>query len=128
MNFTQKHMLAVLAWMAGWPLVFTPLFIKGVVPMTQAWAVGATVIWALGFIGCFVSWARRDAPEHGKSLLAVALFTIGWFVVFALAMFPYLFFTRGQKPGALASLRFIGFCVVCVGALFGTSLISRMFI
>ena len=121
-------MLTALAWMVGWPLIFTPLFIKGIVPPSQIYTVAATVIWALGFIACFASWAWRDAPEHGKTRLAVGLFIAVWCAVFALAMFPYLFFTRGMKAGTIASLQFFGFCVVCAGAFFGTSLISRMFI
>lgn len=127
MTFTRKYMLAALAWMVGWPLIFTPLFIHGVVPPSHFYTVGATLIWAFGFMACFAGWSWRDAPQHGKSRVAVALFTAGWCVVFALAMFPYLFFTRGLRAGAADSLRFIGFCVVCTGAFFGTSLISRMF-
>ena len=128
MTRTQQHLLIALAWMVGWPLIFTPLFIKGIVPPSHIYTVGATIIWALGFITCFTSWAWRDAPEHGKPRMAVCLFTAAWCVVFALAMFPYLLYTRGMKPGAIACLQFFGFCVVCAGAFFGTSLISRMFI
>ena len=128
MTFTRKYMIAALAWMVGWPLIFTPLFIKGIVPPSHLYTVGATIIWALGFIACFAGWGWRDAPLHGKRRVAVALFTVAWCVVFALAMFPYLFYTRGLRAGAIDSLRFIAFCVVCTGAFFGTSLISRVFI
>ena len=64
-----------------------------------------------GVAGLTASWALRDAPAHGRSRNAALVFVAGWFVVFALAVFPYLFFTRGFKNGLVAALKFTSLCL-----------------
>ncbi len=128
MNTTYKHLLVAIAWLSGWPLVFTPLFVKGVLPAAPVYTIGVTLIWGLGLIACFTSWAWRDAPAHGKPQAAALWFTAGWLLVFVLAMFPYLFYTRGVKDGIYASAQFFAACVVGLTVFTGVGMVSRLFI
>lgn len=64
-------------------------------------------MWAAVLIGTFASWALRDAPAHGKPRSIALVFTAAWLLVYFLAVFPYLFATRGIKGGAVASLKLV---------------------
>ncbi len=128
MDFTRKYLLAALAWLIGWPLVFVPLFVKGVLPPSQLYTAGASVIWGLGLVACFGAWAWRDAPAHGKPRNLAVLFTAAWLLVFLLAVFPYLFVTRGPRQGWRASLYFTGYCLACATCFAGVGMVSRLFI
>ncbi|MFP5382389.1 MAG: hypothetical protein ACLGG4_09000, partial [Gammaproteobacteria bacterium] len=61
----------------------------------------------------FASWAWHDAPSQGVPRYIAVLFTVAWFFIFVLAVFPYLYITRGLKAGTLASLKFFSLCVAC---------------
>ena len=126
MNSTHKHMLAALAWLVSCPLVFVALFVKGVAPPTGINFSIASLVWGLGLVACFGSWAWRDAPAHGKSRSVGMAFTAAWLLVFVLAMFPYLFVTRGARGGLAASLKFIAYCVACAAVLMAVGMVSRM--
>lgn len=69
------------------------------------------MVWGLGLVAIFTSWALRDAPAHGRSQTVALVFAACWFVAFALAVFPYLFVTRGAKGGFIASLKFVSLCL-----------------
>ena len=121
-------MLAALAWLVGCPLVFVPLFVKGIAPSTAMNFSIASVIWGLGLVACFGSWAWRDAPAHGKSRSLAMAFTATWLLVYLLAVFPYLFVTRGRREGSAASLKFMGYCVACAAVFMAVALVSRQVI
>jgi hypothetical protein len=72
-------------------------------------SVVISAVWALGFITLFASWALKDAAEHGKTKTIALTFTIAWFLLPVLAVFPYLFATRGLRHGLIASLKFLFF-------------------
>ena len=126
MNSTHKHMLAALAWLVACPLVFVPLFVKGAVAPTGMNFSIATIIWGLGLVACFGSWAWRDAPAHGKPRSLASAFTAAWLLVFVLAVFPYLFVTRGARGGTAASLKFIAYCVGCAAVFTAVGMLSRL--
>ena len=128
MTSTHKHMLAALAWLAGCPLVFVALFVKGIAPPTGMNFSIASVIWGLGLVACFGSWAWRDAPAHGKPHSLAMAFTSAWLLVFVLAVFPYLFVTRGARKGGAASLKFIAYCMGCTAVFMAVGMVSRHFL
>ena len=118
-------MLAALAWLVVCPLVFVALFVRGVAATTGMNLSIASVIWGLGLVACFGSWAWRDAPAHGKTRSLAMAFTAAWLLVFLLAAFPYLFVTRGAREGAAASLKFIAYCVACAAVFMAVGMVSR---
>ncbi|CAN5533599.1 hypothetical protein BH11PSE7_BH11PSE7_11300 [soil metagenome] len=126
MTSTHKHMLAALAWLVGCPLVFVPLFVKGMATPTVVNLSIASVIWGLGLVACFGSWAWCDAPAHGKSRSVAMAFTAAWLLVFVLAVFPYLFITRGSREAMAASLKFIAYCVACAAVFMAAGMVSRL--
>lgn len=69
------------------------------------------MVWGIGLALIFASWALRDAPAHGKSRNIALGFTAAWFLVFFIAVFPYLFVTRGAKGGLVAALKFLSLCL-----------------
>jgi hypothetical protein len=125
MTSTHKHMLAALAWLVCCPLIFVALFVKGVTAPTSMNFSIASIIWGLGLVGCFGSWAWRDAPAHGKPRTLAMAFTAAWLLVFVLAAFPYLFVTRGARGGSAASLKFIAYCVACAAVFMAAAMVSR---
>jgi hypothetical protein len=114
MGHTPRHVVAGLAWFVLVPAVLVPLVLSGALPATLLHSSVASVVWGVGLVVIFASWALRDAPAHGKSRNAAWGFAAAWFVVFVLAVFPYLFFTRGLRGGLLASLKFACLCLVVV--------------
>ncbi|MBC7376344.1 MAG: hypothetical protein H7346_02785 [Burkholderiaceae bacterium] len=125
MSPIHKHMLAALAWLVVCPLVFVALFVRGVAAPTGMNLSIASVIWGLGLVACFGSWAWRDAPAYGKTRSLAMAFTAAWLLVFLLAAFPYLFVTRGAREGAAASLKFIAYCVACAAVFMAVGMVSR---
>jgi len=109
----RRHLLLALAWFFGFPLVVVPLFITGLVVTPGPASVIASLVWCVGLAGAFCSWAVKDAPAHGKPKSLAAVFTAAWFLLFVLAVFPYLFATRGFRAGALASLQLLSLCLAC---------------
>jgi hypothetical protein len=114
MGNTPRHVVVDLAWFAVVPAVLVPLVLSGAFPATRLHSSVASVAWGLGLVAIFASWALRDAPAHGKSRNVAWGFVAAWFVVFVLAVFPYLFFTRGLRGGLLASLKFACLCLAVV--------------
>lgn len=110
MTPTTRHILFATCWFLLFPLAAIPLVVGGGIPN----ATGVSMAWGLGLVACFASWAWNDAPAHGTSRKAALGFTVAWFLVFALAVIPYLFFTRGAKAGTVAALKFLSLCVACL--------------
>jgi hypothetical protein len=127
MTHTQRHLAFAAAWLFGLPLLVLPLFVLGAFPPGELHSVIWSVVWGLGLVGAFASWAIRDASAHGKSVYWAVLFTAAWFVVFCLAAIPYLFVTRGLREGALASLRYAAFVLACGGGWILIALLARLF-
>lgn len=116
MTNTKRHVLLGVTWFYGFPAVAAMALVSGLVPFSQFHGSLLSVAWGLGLVATFASWSLRDAQDHGRSTLLAAAFTAAWFLIFALAAFPYLLVTRGLKEGTLASLRFL---VLCLGCLLG---------
>ena len=114
MAHTTRHALFAAAWFVGYPTLVLVAILSGAMPFGQFHSKLLSVAWGLGLVAVFASWAFRDAPNQGKSVYLAVAFTATWFLLFVLAVFPYLFATRGPKRGALASLRFLALCLVCL--------------
>lgn len=114
MSHTQRHVALGVAWFFGYPLLVIALILLGAIPFSEFHGVVLSATWGIGLASVFGVWSFADAPQYGKPILVAAVFTVAWFVVFVLAVFPYLFVTRGAKLGLLASLRFIGLVVACL--------------
>jgi membrane protein YdbS with pleckstrin-like domain len=114
MTNTARHVLFAVAWFFGFPLVVLAGTMVGAIPFSQFHSVLLSVAWGLGLVATFASWSFRDAPSQGKSVYLAAAFTAAWFLVLALAVFPYLFATRGARHGAIASMRFLALCIGCL--------------
>lgn len=93
------------------PLFGVALFAVGALPSSPLHSMIGSVVWGLGLVAIFASWALRDAPAHGKSRNVALGFTAAWFLVFFLAVVPYLFVTRGAKGGLVAALKFVSLCL-----------------
>lgn len=125
MNNTSRHIVAAIGWLGGIPLLVLPLFASGAFPLSTLHTTAASIVWGVGLVAIFGSWALRDAPTHGKSRNVALAFTAAWFLVLFLAVFPYLFVTRGAKAGLVAALKFLCLCLgfailwMTVPALFG---------
>ena len=114
MTNTKRHILFAVTWFFGFPILVLVATLTGAIPFSQFHSTLLSIAWGLGLIATFASWSFRDAPSQGKSVYIAAAFTAAWFLLFALAVFPYLFATRGPKQGALASLRFLALCLGCL--------------
>lgn len=110
MTPTTRHILFAASWFLLFPLAVIPLVASGGIPN----ATLISVTWGLGLVACFASWAWNDAPAHGASRNVALGFTAAWFLIFALAVFPYLLFTRGAKAGTVAALKFLCLCFACL--------------
>ena len=120
MSNTSRHIAAALAWLFGLPLLAVVLFSSGALPAgSQFHSTVVSLVWGVGLVAIFASWALRDAPAHGRSRSAALAFTAAWFVVFVFAVFPYLFFTRGLKNGIVAALTFASLCLAFAVAWLG---------
>ena len=113
MNRTTAHILASIAWLFAAPFLVVPLVLSGAWSFSPAASVAASAASAIGFIAIFASWSIHDAPAHGKSKSLALAFSAAWLLIAFLAVFPYLFATRGARAGALASLRFLSLCFAC---------------
>lgn len=129
MNNTSRHIVAAFGWLFGLPLLALALFVSGAFPPgSKLHSTVVSLVWGLGLVGIFASWALRDAPAHGKSRNVALAFSAAWFLIFFLAVFPYLFVTRGAKGGVVAALKFICLCLGFVTAwLAAPALFSRIF-
>jgi len=113
MTNTKRHVLFGVTWFFGFPILVVVAVLTGAVPFSQLHSTLLSLTWGLGVVATFASWSFRDAPSQGKSVYVAAAFTAAWFLLFAVAVFPYLFVTRGLKQGVLASLRFLALCLGC---------------
>jgi hypothetical protein len=111
MSNTSRHIAAALAWLIALPIFALALFAFAVLPSSQVYSVLLSLVWSIGLAAIFCSWALRDAPAHGKSRNLALGFTGAWFLVFFLAVIPYLFVTRGAKAGLVAALKFVSLCL-----------------
>jgi predicted membrane channel-forming protein YqfA (hemolysin III family) len=126
MSHTHRTLLIAATWLFAAPLLFLPLLM--LTPSEWRLSIVASVLWGLGFIGLFARWSMRDSAEHGKSKNTALFFTLAWFLVFFLAVFPYLFVTRGAKLGLLAALQFFSYCTVCGIGWLSIPLVTRTFL
>ena len=120
MNRTLTHLLLALCWLAVFTLAIT-VAVQTANPdegHMRFYARVGSLIWALGFVAIFFSWARKDAPAHGRSIRSAVVFAVArpFFNIFAHVV--YLFFTRGMREGLLASLKFACFLLAACMAWF----------
>jgi hypothetical protein len=111
MNRTFAHLLYGLLWLAGFTLVVA-FAARGANPdigRMSFYAQVGSIAWALGFAAIFFSWARIDAPAHGKPKIAAVVFAALWPFFNVVAHLVYLFFTRGLRGGVLPAIQFICF-------------------
>lgn len=127
MSNTSRHLVYAVIWITAFTLaviVLSPLGFAAFYNM-GLYAKLASILWVVGFTGIFFSWARIDAPAHGRSRGSATVFAVLWLLFFLLAHVAYLFFTRGLRDGTFATLKFIGFLsagfafVRLMGALLG---------
>jgi hypothetical protein len=123
MSNTSRHIAAALAWLVTLPLLAGALFASGGLPSSPLPSTLVSVVWGAGLIVIFASWALRDAPAHGKSRNVALGFTAAWFIVFFLAVVPYLFVTRGARGGLVAALKFISLCLAFAIAWLGLPIV-----
>jgi hypothetical protein len=116
---THRHLLFGAAWLIGAPLAVLSAVSVAKVQGSSATSTVASVMWALGFIVIFWSWATNDVVAHGKAKSVAWWFSAAWLLLHFLAVFPYLFVTRGFKRGVLASLQFACYLLVCGIAFLG---------
>ena len=119
MNHTTRHVLLGVAWLAVAPILVVIFAFSGTLDpgSLRSSAAVASIVWGLGFVGIFASWALSDAPTHGKSKAAAIAFSASWLLLSFLAVVPYLFYTRGFRGGTLASLKYVSLCLA-LGILF----------
>jgi hypothetical protein len=76
MTHTFRHLLISLAWFIGFVvlaiLVTSSMDLKDVGKNQFRGQLGS-IVWVFGFAGIFFSWARLDAPAHGKPKRAALL-------------------------------------------------------
>lgn len=128
MKLAHRYLLFGAGWFLAVPLLAFALFAYsafGGNPVLS-WLVSA--VWTLGLVGIFWAWASKDAVALGKSENVARWFTAAWLVLLVLAVFPYLFVTRGLKKGLLASLQFACYLFACGIVFMGAPrLISSIF-
>jgi hypothetical protein len=119
MTHTTRHVLLGAAWLAVAPILVVTLVFSGTLDRDsfRSFAAVASIVWGLGFVGIFASWALRDAPTHGKSKASAVAFSASWLLLSLLAVVPYLFYARGFRGGTLASLKYLSLCLA-LGILF----------
>jgi hypothetical protein len=112
MSNTLRHVITAVAWLFGLPMVVFVLFASGALPTASPLhSQLISVIWGVGLVALFGSWALRDAPAHGKSRSMALGFTAAWVIAPVFTVFLYLFVTRGAKGGAVAALKFMSLCL-----------------
>ena len=125
MSRTSRHLLFALFWLGIFSLVAVAFIGSANLDFGHMsfYAQVGSLVWVIGFAGIFYSWAREDAPAHGKSAKSAVVFTALWFFFIFFAHVAYLFFTRGLRSGVLATLRFISFLL---GAAIAWLLLGRL--
>jgi hypothetical protein len=113
MSNTSRHLVYTLIWLTAFTIAVLLLAPRGFAAFygMGLYAKVASILWVLGFAGLFFSWARIDAPAHGRSRRSAAVFAVLWPLFFLSAHVVYLFFTRGLRGGTRASIEFIGFLI-----------------
>jgi hypothetical protein len=112
-NRTYRHLIYAVIWL----LVFTGavvifVFTHGIpkeLGTTKLVSQLGSAVWVMGFAGIFYSWARKDAPEHGRSSKSALAFALLWPFLLIASHAIYLIFTRGWRQGVVAILKFICF-------------------
>jgi hypothetical protein len=123
MNRTLAHLLYGTLWLMAFTLVVA-VIARGANPdfgQMRFYAQVGSIIWVLGFAAIFYSWARKDAPAHGKSGKSAAVFAALWLFFNAVTNVVYLFYTRGFRNGLLATLKFVSFLLAAGIAWFAIS-------
>jgi hypothetical protein len=117
MNRTLAHLVYAALWLTSFTFVVTTMA-RGATPdpgQMGFYSQVGSIVWALGFAAIFYSWARKDAPAHGKSNKSAAVFAALWPFFNVVAHVVYLFFTRGFRDGLLATLKLI--CILCTAGI-----------
>jgi hypothetical protein len=129
MSHTLRHLVAATVWLALVPATAIAFFAVEWFPPEQMAliAVIVSLVWVVGLIGIFALWTLKDAPAHGKSRDAAMAFVAASLLFHFLAVFPYLFYTRGRKAGFLSSLQFACFCLAVAVAWVGVPWLFRTF-
>ena len=114
MTRTSRHLLLSLSWLLGFAVLV--VFMSSSMDLSdpgrnQFHGQLGSMVWVLGFVAIFFSWARVDAIQHGKSKTSVVVFTLLWPFLIGFVHLGYLFYTRGFRNGLLASLKFVCFCL-----------------
>lgn len=112
MGHTFRHIVLAAAWLFTLPLLVMAWVSSGPSGLWTMTPAVFTAAWGAGLAAVFASWALRDAPAHGKPRAVAWGFTAAWLVMFFLAVFPYLFVTRGARGGFVAALKFAALLVV----------------
>ncbi len=130
MSRTTIHLACALLWLCGFALAAGALahFSAHDLERLRFYSQVSSIVWVLGFASIFYSWARQDAPAHGKSVGSAAIFAALWPFLIFFAHIAYLLFTRGIRMGTLATLKFVCFLLAAaVGwLLFGRVLGSAL--
>jgi len=118
MTHTQRHIAIGVTWLIGFPLALLTLAPASILPLSEFQFKLLSYAWGGGLVATFGSWSIKDAPTQGRPIYVAMGFTAAWLAVFAAAVIPYLFVTRGLKNGAIASLWFLAICTACYVVLF----------
>jgi predicted membrane channel-forming protein YqfA (hemolysin III family) len=113
MSLAHRYLLFGAGWFFSVPLLAVPVFAVSAFDGNVAVSTLVSAVWTLGLVGIFWVWASKDAVTLGKSKNVARWFTAAWFVLLVIAVFPYLFVTRGFKNGLVASLQFACYLLAC---------------
>jgi hypothetical protein len=128
MKLAHRYLLFGAGWFFSVPLLAFAVFSVAASDGNVAVSTLVSVVWTLGLVCIFWAWASKDVIALGKSKNVARWFTAAWLVLLVLAVFPYLFVTRGLKNGLLASLQFACYLLACGIVFVGApSLIFSMF-
>jgi len=126
MNSTNRHLAFAILWLVALPAVVVPVVIASEPgALSTVSSRIASVVWVLGFAGIFYSWARIDAPLHGKSSKAAIGFAVAWPFLLVFSHVAYLLYTRGVSMGLISILKFscfllaVGILWLAVGRILG---------
>lgn len=114
MTRTSRQLLLSLSWLLGFGILV--ILVSSSMDLSDPgrnafYGQLGSIVWVLGFVAIFFSWARVDAIQHGKSKASVVVFTLLWPLLIGFVHLGYLFYTRGLRNGLLASLKFVCFCL-----------------
>jgi hypothetical protein len=113
MKLAHRYLLFGAGWFFSVPLLAVAVFAYSAFGGNVVLSTLVSVVWTLGLVGIFWAWASKDVVALGKSKNVARWFTAAWLVLLVLAVFPYLFVTRGLKNGLLASLQFACYLLAC---------------